>query len=423
MAPLQFGAFLAPHHLPGESPTLQLQRDLDLVTQLDRLGFDEFWCGEHHSTGWETIASPEMFLAGAAMRTGRIKLGTGVVSLPYHHPFNVAQRIVQLDHMSRGRALLGTGPGALPSDAHTFGIDPVVLRDRQDEAIGVVKRLLAGEDRFSYEGEWFTLNDAKLQILPLQPVIPMATASMISPSGMTLAGKYGDGCLSIGSMSDEGLASLPLQWSFAEEAAAKHGQVVDRANWRVMFNWHIAETREKAYEEVEWGLLRWHNEYNVGTLQRPGMEPFADTDAAIEALALAPGSASVIGTPDDLIENVLEMQKVTGGFGAAIGFVNDWATPANVAKSWDLVARYVIPEVNGQLAPMRESNEFVKSNRQYFERAQKAIMNKINEHERAAETFRTEGVGGGRSPVAAHSGPSDDGETIEGAEETSGVAD
>ncbi len=404
MTRLNFGAFLAPHHLPGESPTLQIQRDLDLVVQLDRLGFNEFWCGEHHSTGWETIASPEMFLAGAAMRTGRIRLGTGVVSLPYHHPFNVAQRIVQLDHMSQGRALFGTGPGALPSDAHTFGIDPVTLRDRQDEAIGVIKRLLAGEDRFSYECEWFTLNDAKLQILPLQPAVPMATASMISPSGMTLAGKYGDGVLSIGSMSDEGLASLPLQWSFAEDAAAEHDQVVDRSNWRIMFNWHIAESREKAYEEVEWGLKRWHNDYNVGTLQRPGVEPFDSTEDAIEALALAPGSAAVIGTPDDLIERIIEMQKVSGGFGVAIGFVNDWATPANVAKSWDMVARYVIPEVNGQLDSMRESNQFVIEHREYFERAQMAIMNKINENAKAAETFRTQGVGG-KAPIATHSGP------------------
>ena len=191
---------------------------------LDRLGFDEYWCGEHHSTAWETIASPEMFLAAAAMRTGRIRLGTGVVSLPYHHPFHVAQRIVQLDHMSCGRAIFGTGPGALPSDAHTLGVDPMVLRDRQDEAIGVIKRLLAGEERFSYQCEWFTLNEAALQILPYQPEIPMATASMISPSGMTLAGKHGMGVLSIGPMSTEGLASLPLQWSFAEEAAAKHDQ-------------------------------------------------------------------------------------------------------------------------------------------------------------------------------------------------------
>ncbi len=403
MANIRFGAFLAPHHLPGESLALQIQRDLDLVQMMDKLGFDEFWCGEHHSTGWETIASPEMFLAAAAQHTGRIKLGTGVVSLPYHHPFNVAQRIVQLDHMSQGRAILGTGPGALASDAHTMGIDPVLLRDRQDEALGVIKKLLAGEPRFSYECEWFSLNDAKLQILPLQPVIPMTTASMVSPSGMTLAGKYGDGVLSVGSMSDEGLASLPLQWSFAEESAAKHNQVVDRSDWRVMFNWHIAETKAKAIEEVEHGLLRWHNEYTVGTLQRPGVPTFDSTKEAVAAMADAEGSAMVIGTPDDLIERVLDMEKVTGGYGAAIGFVNDFATPANTMKSWDMVARYVIPEVNGQLDSMRESNQFVIENREYFLRAQQAILNKINENDRAAEAFQTAATGA--MPIASPSAP------------------
>ena len=146
---MRFGAFLAPHHPVGENPMLQFRRDLDLVEQLDKLLFDEFWCGEHHSSGWEMIASPEMFLAAAGERTSRIKLGTGVISLPYHNPFNVAQRIVQLDHMTAGRVIFGTGPGALPSDAHTFDIDPMLLRDRQDEALGVVLRLLRGEPRFS----------------------------------------------------------------------------------------------------------------------------------------------------------------------------------------------------------------------------------------------------------------------------------
>ena len=177
MARTQFGTFLAPHHPLGEHPTLQFQRDLELVTHLDRLGYDEFWCGEHHSSGWEMIASPEMFLAAAGQVSGTIRLGTGVVSLPYHHPFNVAQRMVQLDHMTRGRAMFGSGPGALPSDARTLGISPMVQRDRQDEALGVIRRLLAGEDRFSYESEWFTLHDAALQILPLQEDMPMAVAS------------------------------------------------------------------------------------------------------------------------------------------------------------------------------------------------------------------------------------------------------
>src|SRR5450756_2075162 len=86
---MRFGIFLAPHHPIGEHPTLQIRRDIELVAHLDALGYDEFWCGEHHSGGWETIASPEMFLAAAGEKTHRIMLGTGVISLPYHHPCNV----------------------------------------------------------------------------------------------------------------------------------------------------------------------------------------------------------------------------------------------------------------------------------------------------------------------------------------------
>ena len=145
MARLGFGAFLAPHHPIGENPMLQFRRDIDFVQHLDELGYDEFWCGEHHSSGWEMIASPEMFLAAAGEHTKRIKLATGVISLPYHHPFNVAQRMVQLDHMTGGRAIFGSGPGALPSDAYTLGIDPMTQRDRQDEAIGIIRRLFSGE--------------------------------------------------------------------------------------------------------------------------------------------------------------------------------------------------------------------------------------------------------------------------------------
>ena len=402
----RFGAFLAPHHLLGESPTLQFQRDLELVELLDKVGFDEFWCGEHHSTGWEMIASPEMFLAAAAVKTQRIKLGTGVVSLPYHHPFNVAQRIVQLDHMSFGRVLFGTGPGALPSDAHTLGVDPLLLRDRQGEAIGVIKRLLAGEERFTYECDWFSMYDAALQILPLQDEIPMAAASMVSPSGMTLAGTHGMGVLSIGSMSTEGLASLPLQWSFAEEAAAKHDQAVDRADWRIMFNFHLAETKQQAQADVEHGLLRWHNEYNVGTLMRPGLAALGSTKEAIEFYSEGEDSAGVIGTPDELVERINRMQEVTGGFGVVMGFVNDWANPEAMRRSWDLVARHVIPEVNGQIAPMRESNQFVKENRQYFERAGVAIMNKIMDNDRAAEVFNESGLGGA-TPISSHNSPTE----------------
>lgn len=400
---LRFGSFLAPHHPIGEHPTLQLKRDLDLVEHLDKLGFDEFWCGEHHSSGWETIASPEMFLAAAGQRTRRIKLGTGVVSLPYHHPFLVAQRMVQLDHMTDGRAIFGTGPGALASDAYAMGIDPLVQRDRQDEAIGVIKKLLAAEERVNHTSDWFELNDAALQILPVQDELPMATASMVSPSGMTLAGKYGIGVLSIGSMSTAGIQALPLQWSFAEESAAANGQVVDRADWRIVLQFHIAETREAARAQAKDGLFRWHNEYNVGTLQRPGLEAFDSPDQGVDEIGFSDGATSVIGTPDDLVARIRDLYELTGGFGVVVGFAHDWANIEDTMRSWDLVARYVVPEIQGMISPLRQSQRHVIENRESFTRAREAVVTKIMQNDRAAEAFKIAPTA--RTPIGVGNSP------------------
>lgn len=299
---MRFRIFLAPHHPIGEHPTLQIRRDIELVARLDALGYDEFWCGEHHSGGWETIASPEMFLAAAGEKTHRIMLGTGVISLPYHHPFNVAQRIVQLDHMTRGRAMLGVGPGALPSDAHTPGIAPAVQRDRMDEALGIIIRLLREEKPFSYKSDWFELHDAQLQIRPLQEELPIVAASTISPTGMKAAGKYGDGVISIASQTEAGLAALPTQWGFGQTYAAEYGQVLDRSKWRINANFHIAPIREQAIQEVADGLLRWHNEYNV---------------------------------------------EIPGGFGTLIGFAHDWPPREAQLRSFETFPATSSPERRG----------------------------------------------------------------------------
>ena len=372
---------------------MQFQSDLELATHLDHLGYEEFWCGEHHSTGWEMIASPEMFLAAAGQVTSTIKLGTGVVSLPYHHPFNVAQRIVQLDHMTKGRAMFGSGPGALPSDARTLGISPMVQRDRQDEAMGVIIRLLNGEERFDYDSDWFTLREAALQILPIQERMPMATASSISPSGMQIAGKYGIGVLSIASTSAEGLQALPTQWGFAEEAAAQHGTTVDRVDWRVLMSWHIAETKEQARRESVHCLHRWHNEYNVRVLGRPGAthveDPWDLLDQVAESGAEG-GGAAVIGTPDDLIQAIENLQTLTGGFGVVLGFAHDWANRENARRSWDLVARYVIPALNGTVRPMQASANYVEANKaELIGGASAAVMSKILAHDGAAAAMAT----------------------------------
>jgi limonene 1,2-monooxygenase len=201
---------------------------------------------------------------------------------------------------------------------------------------------------------------------------------------MTLAGKYGIGIISLGSMSTQGLMALPTQWGFAEDAAKKAGTTVSRDNWRVLLTWHIAETREQARREAGPGLMRWHNEYNVGTLQRPGLTAYSSPDEAVDKTAFVDGAASAIGTPDDLVKIIKNLMTASGGVGAIIGFVHDWANPENTRRSWDMVARYVVPEINGYLTKLRESRQFLVENRAVFDRAGQAVMAKIMENEKAA---------------------------------------
>ena len=185
---MKFGIFLAPFHRLGENPTLAMARDLELIEWLDWLGYDEAWIGEHHSAGWEVIASPELAIAQAIERTRNIRLGSGVTSLPYHHPFLVAQRFVQLDHMSRGRVMLGCGPGALPSDAYMLGIEPLHLRRRMEESLDAIIRLLRCEERVSMSTDWFEIREAKLHLAPYSdPRFHIAVASTITPFGMVAA--------------------------------------------------------------------------------------------------------------------------------------------------------------------------------------------------------------------------------------------
>src|SRR5213593_4920843 len=143
---MRFGIFLAPFHPVTQDPNVALHRDLELIEWLDRLGYDEAWIGEHHSAGYEIIASPEVFIATAAERTRNIRLGTGVSSLPYHHPLLLADRMVLLDHLTRGRTMLGVGPGALPSDAHMMGIDPMRQRDMMEESLEAIVALLTTDE-------------------------------------------------------------------------------------------------------------------------------------------------------------------------------------------------------------------------------------------------------------------------------------
>src|SRR2546428_13062932 len=112
---MKFSFFMMPLHQPSENPALAFDRDISLIHYADALDFDEFFIGEHHSGGWETMPSPEMALAKAGAHAQRIRLGTSVLSLLFYHPFHVAKRSAFLDHLTRGGATLGIGTCTLIS--------------------------------------------------------------------------------------------------------------------------------------------------------------------------------------------------------------------------------------------------------------------------------------------------------------------
>jgi limonene 1,2-monooxygenase len=375
---MRFGTFMAPFHPVGQNPTLAIERDLDLIVHLDRWGFHEAWVGEHHSAGYEIIASPEVFIGVAAERTKQIRLGTGVSSLPYHHPLMLADRMVLLDHLTRGRTMLGVGPGQLTSDAHMLGIPADAQRPRMEEALDVMMALLRGET-VTYECEWFTVRDARLQLRPYSdPCFDIAVAASFSPTGARAAGKHGIGMLSVAATARQGMDLLAHHWNLWDELGRESGHVADRSKWRLVGPMHLAETREQAEREVEYGIAQFSRYF---THVLPAGPVQGDTAAEIIENNKASGFA-VIGTPDDAIARIDELIEASGGgFGAFLLFDHDWANPQAKLRSYELFAQYVMPRFTGQLEPVAASCEWVTgSGGEFVGRAANAIAKAIEDH-------------------------------------------
>jgi limonene 1,2-monooxygenase len=385
---LRFGAFIAPFHPIDENPTLAIQRDLELVEWLDRLNYDEAWIGEHHSAGYELIASPEVFIAAAAERTKHVRLGTGVSSLPYHHPLILADRINQLDHMTRGRTMFGVGPGALISDAAMMGIPAAKQRDRMDEALAVLVPLLRGEV-VTHKSDWFELANARLQMAPYsRPSVEIAVASQVSPTGARAAGRHGLSLLSLGATSTAGFNALASNWAIANEQAAEHGTAMDRRGWRLVGPMHIAETREQAMADVRFGLEKWI--YYFREIANLPVVPDGPGDP-VEAMTKS--GMAIIGTPDDAAARIQQLVDESGGFGAFLFMAHNWANWDATRKSYELVARYVAPRFQ-QLNVNREASmAWVGGNKADFTgQMQAAVGARIVQHmmEKGADNIRPE---------------------------------
>lgn len=344
---LKFGAFFAPYHPLNADPTLQIRRDLDLFEFLDHLGYSEGWMGEHHSTGSETIAAPDQFLAAAAERTHRMRLGTGVMSLPYQHPLLAADRLLQLDHQSRGRAIFGTGPGKLPVDAHMMGIDTQEQRRMQGEALEAILPLLRGEV-VNMETDWFVLRDGRCQLRPYSHEgLEVVTASTVSPSGSVLAGKNGLSMLSLAASSPAGFDALDRNWEIYEEVSAENGFATDRATWRLVSPIFLADSRadaEKAVERRIPELVRYL--LTLGGQNAAPPEWARSVPKIIDQWrndTLGEWGTGIIGTPDEAIEQIERLVEKTGGFGTLLLLDCDIMSWEDTKRSYELFASEVVP--------------------------------------------------------------------------------
>lgn len=378
---LRTGIFLAPFHALDENPTLAIERDMELVEHLDRLNYHEAWIGEHHSGGFEIIASPEMFIAAAAQRTRTIRLGTGVVSLPYHQPFMLASRMMQLDHMTRGRAMFGVGPGSLIYDAEKIGLKAADQRRRMGESLECLMDLMRGS-MVTRQTDWFTLKEAKLQLLPYsQPMMEMAVACSRSPVGSTASGRHGIGMISIGGTSDEALAAHAKNWGIHEEAARAAGKVPDRSKWRITTFAHIAETREKARADMAHGLKNFAKYFtDVATF------PIIPGGVEDPVEYLTSSGLACIGTPDDCIRHFERLWKGSaGGFGAVLLLAHNWADWDATKRSYELMARYVHPHFQRQSNALRQwsYDDATAKHETAGAESAKAVMGEIEKYEAA----------------------------------------
>ncbi len=380
---LRFGIFHAPFHAMDQNPTYMLQRDLELLEHIDRLGWDEAWIGEHHSAGLEIIASPEIFIAAAAERTKHLKLGTGVVSIPYHHPFMVAERIMMLDHLTRGRVMFGIGPGALVSDALMMGIKASELRPRMEEAMPAILRLLAGET-VTEKTDWYELNGARLQLKPYSyPRIEMAVATATSPSGPRAAGMFGLNMLSLAAGSQAGFEKLNDHWRVCEEVGAEHGHKMEREGWRLLLMMHVADTREKAIEDVHFGIATFLDYFDRAATF-PVIPPDGPKDIEGRIAWMIESGMAVIGTPDDAIDRIEQMWEKSGGFGTQMLWSHNWADWAETKRSYELITRYVFPhfQASGSMAQRQGSYDWVAENHDSFiGSAQGAVKEMTDKHE------------------------------------------
>ena len=266
-----------------------------------------------------------------------------------------AERIVQLDHLTRGRVMLGCGPGSLPTDGIMIGLSQSQTRGLLEDGFDIIMRLLKGGEPVTFKNDRWELNEARLHLRPYSdPLFDVTVAAVASPTGPKLAGKYGAGLLSIGATTAAGFDALGLHWNVMEEQAAHNGTTVDRSKWRLVGLVHCADTVEQAYRDVEYGIEHWFDYFQAVAAFPQMAVPGNNVREMIDFVNESGFGA--IGTPDMVTAQVQRLwDQSGGGFGAYLMLAHNWADFDATRRSYDLIARHVFPRFQGHHAPMMDA--------------------------------------------------------------------
>ncbi|MCY2966181.1 MAG: LLM class flavin-dependent oxidoreductase [Planctomycetota bacterium] len=359
---IDYGMFIMPYHPPTKPVAQCLDEDLELVQHCERLGFREFWVGEHHTMRYENIVMPEIFIARALGMTESIRLGPAPCCLNQHHPAHVAARLAFLDHMSKGRLNLCFGSGSVTADQELYGADPKNGSAMVEEATEMILKLWTSDPPYHCHGTFWNFDLAKnvdtetlIGYIPKPyqlPYPPIAIPGMSrnSPS-MRMAGRKGFQpfchCLVPGNV-------IADNWASYASGCAEVGRPANRSELKVARSIFLADTTREAVSRARSNSLGQNYEY-IGRLFDKGLGrriykrdlAMPDAEANLDYLM---NEQIIAGDVDEVFRRVMRMVEETGPFGTLVLMSYDWDDKASWLRSMELFAKELMPRLNRALA-------------------------------------------------------------------------
>ena len=361
---MKLGMFMMPLHPPERDIGETLAEDREAVLLADRLGFAEAFVGEHVTDAAEPVSSCMMFLASLAHETKQIMLGTGTINLPNSHPANVAAQAAMLDHMLKGRFIMGISPGGLMSDAEVFGNLGNNRNEMFVECINTVLKIWESEPPYNIEGKYWNVSVAKTMIpeigqgyirKPFQLPHPLIVGTAVAPfsQGVTEMAKRGWQPISANFLMPEWVKS---HWPKYVEGREAIGAVASPAEWRVAKSIFVAddEATAKRYAHGADGPYHFYFKQLIRKLVGAGGRGnLFKTDPDMPNEAITPEYVTerlvLAGTVDSVVTQLLAFREQVGDFGTLLYACHDWMDPALAKRSMELMATQVMPRVNAAI--------------------------------------------------------------------------